>query len=579
MKTARRVLAVLSFLFLPAIINPIFSQNNLHYNMALEYLDRKGEVYFKFFIDLQTDMSKLTNIISLEKTIGLEVFAYANREEFEQFLQYNLYYEVLVPPGDLINPEMSDYSDWASREWDQYPTYEGYINILNQFESDYPQLCKVYEVGKTAQNRTIHAVKITDNVDENEPEPKFLQTATIHGDEVLNYINMLHMIDYLFTNYQQDELITKLIDSVEMWIVPSINLDGTYRSGNNTVQGARRYNSNNVDLNRNFPDPVRGLYPQGSWEQETKTMVEWEEDFFFELQIDWHGGIESALWPWACWSKKHPDDAWYRMISEEYAELAQDNSPSGYFTWQGGSGNCYVDWGEIHGTRLDYQPYYRHGPGVTIETSTQKLLPESQILDHWNYNINAMLNYYKEIFYGIRGTVTDSITGEGLFAMVYAENHDKDSSWIHSNTPHGDYYRLIYQGSYTLTFSSEGYYSKTVPNVNVQNKTATILNVKLMPINTGNNISVQTSEDNFSITPYNNGINIIINSDNGDCKAAIYGINGKLIKTLTPSSTSQKNSIVWSGLDNKGRPVGSGCYIIQIYVSGKKYSRQFIISQ
>ncbi len=572
------VFMVLTFLFF--LISQIFSYNVTDYNKAMGYLDERGEVYYRFFINEPSDLRKLMNVISVDNIKDSEVLAYANKEEFQKFLESDLYYEVLTPPGLLINPEMSDYTGDGPFDWDKYPSFEGYVNILKKFETDYPELCKLYEIGESEQGRTIYAMKITDNVNENEAEPKFLQNATIHGDETLNMMNMFRMMEYLLSNYPEDQFATRMIDSVEMWITPLMNPDGTYRTGNNSVQGATRYNSNNTDLNRNHPDPEKGLYPQGSWQQETRVMVEWEEDFFFELQIDWHGGIESALWPWACWSKKHPDDAWYEMISSEYAELAQQNSISGYFTWKGGSGNCYVDWGEIHGTRLDYQPYFRHGVGVTIETSTEKLLPESKLLDHWNYNFDAMVNYYSEIFYGVRGMVTDTLTGEGLFAKVFVESHDKDSSWIHTNTPHGDYYRLIYAGNYDITFSCDDYFPKTIKNVNVQNKKATILNVQLLSTVTENSTLTKNTRTGITCVPHGNGLRIICGGIKGLKAVSVYNPGGKKICSLPiPSHSDSSENIFWDGKNERGGQSGRGCYIVHITTDNRDFSSSVFLNR
>jgi hypothetical protein len=543
-------------------------------------LDERGEVYYTVFINSPSDVKPLMDVISIDHITDSEVKAYANKEGFLKFLEYDLLYEVQTPPGLLINPEMSDYNGEGPFDWDRYPSYEGIGNILDKFETDYPELCKVYEIGASTNGRIIYAVKISDNVNENEAEPQFLQSATIHGDEVLNMMNMFRMMEYLFTNYQQNDFATKMIDSVEMWIVPIMNPDGTYRTGNASVQGATRYNANNTDLNRDFPDPELGLYPHGSWQKETRTMVEWEDDFFFELQIDWHGGIESALWPWASMSKRHPDDDWYEMISSEYAELAQENSISGYFTWKGGSGNCYTDWGEIHGTRLDYQPYYRHGVGVTIETSAQKLLSESKLLDHWNYNFDAMVQYYSEIFYGIRGTVTDSITGEGLFAKVFVENHDKDSSWIHSNDPHGDYYRLIYKGTYGLTFSCEDYFPKTIKGVEVQNKKATLLNVQLRPIIMENSVIEEHALPEISFMPQGRGLKIICSDIQGLKSVSIYNPKGRKIRSLPVQPwKSIGGDVFWDGKNQQGKLSGYGCFIITVNSNNGKFSKPVFLNR
>lgn len=64
---------------------------------------------------------------------------------------------------------------------------------------------------------------------------------------------MLRLIDTLLSSYGTDQRLTNLINNLEIWICPDTNPDGTYYGGNNSVSGARRYNYNGYDLNRNFP--------------------------------------------------------------------------------------------------------------------------------------------------------------------------------------------------------------------------------------------------------------------------------------------------------------------------------------
>ena len=89
----------------------------------------------------------------------------------------------------------------------------------------------------------------------------------MHGDEVAGIVMMLRLANQLLTQYGSDELITKLVDSVEIYINPIANPDGTYAGGNNNISNATRRNANGIDLNRNFPDPASGLYPDGNERQ------------------------------------------------------------------------------------------------------------------------------------------------------------------------------------------------------------------------------------------------------------------------------------------------------------------------
>ena len=47
-----------------------------------------------------------------------------------------------------------------------------------------------------------------------------------------------------------------------------------------SVDGATRFNANQVDLNRNFPDPVKGDHPDSYiWQTETVAMMEFMKSY------------------------------------------------------------------------------------------------------------------------------------------------------------------------------------------------------------------------------------------------------------------------------------------------------------
>ncbi len=562
------------------ISHPLFPLNNDPYKQASDYLADRGEVYFVSCVNSRNDLQKLAQIISIDKVTGKTFYAYANKDEFDTFLEHKLYYEVLTPPGELMpDPEMSDYTDKENRQWDTYPTYQGYLNLMNEFETEYPELCKIYEVGESFQGRKLLIAKISDNVTEREMEPVFYNTSTMHGDETFCYVAMLRIIDELLSSYGTDPRLTRIVDSMEMWISPLLNPDGTYYTNNNTVQGSRRYTAEGIDMNRNFPDPVRGDHPDGnSWAKETVAYMEFEKQHNFMMSGDYHGGIEAVEWPWACWSKKTADDDWFAMVSNQYADLAHDNSPSGYLMFQGGACNLFSGWGEIHGTRLDWILYFRHCRQFCIELNDTKTLPESQLNTYYGYNREALLTFFEQIFYGVRGTVVDSATGEGISAKVFIENHDKDSSWVYTNLPHGDYYRPIYRGTYAITFSSEEYFPKTVTGVSVENNAATVLNVKLRSTQTGNDHYTTGNSKSVAIVPYSRRIRIAWEGNDDVLQCVIYGLNGMLVDIVRVQDLKGKNCITWSGKNRQGKQVGNGVYIIQLHAADKIYTKHFIYS-
>ncbi len=448
--------------------------------------ENKSEIYFSFEISDLRELNTLTNIISLDNIKGKTVFAYANQHEFEEFIKFNYSFEILPNPSTLIIPEMSGLIEDITN-WNVYPTYDVYVNLMYQFQTNYPQICKIIDAGNTVQGRKILFAKISDNIEQREAEPQFMYTSTMHGDETTGYVLMLRLIDSLLSSYGNDSRITNMINNSEIWINPLANPDGTYRSGNNTVSGATRYNFNNYDLNRNFPDPLNGINP--NQQIETTRFRAIQEANNFSLIANIHGGAEVINYPWDRWSnvgsnsKTHVDEPWYIFISRMYADTAQYYSPSGYMTYLNNGTTNGGAWYVITGGRQDYTNFYRHGREVTIEISNTKLPPASQLPAFWEFNKTSFLNYMERIFYGINGVVTDNL-GNPIRAKITILNHDADSSEIYSDISTGHYLRMIQPGTYTLKFQAPGYSNYVSQPIQIANYNSSVnLNVQLEPTN------------------------------------------------------------------------------------------------
>jgi len=107
----------------------------------------------------------------------------------------------------------------------------------------------------------------------------------------------------------------------------------------------------------------------------------------------------------------------------------------------------------------------------------EKLLPEGDLADYWNYNKNALMYYLEQVMYGINGTITDEF-GAPLVASVEITGHDNNNSQVYSEAEFGDYYRPIYAGTYDVKFSADGYDDMIIENVVVTQDNATRLDVQ-----------------------------------------------------------------------------------------------------
>ena len=437
---------------------------------------------------------------------------------------------------------------------------------MNKFETDYPNICKIEEIGESVQGRKLLVAKVSDSVAEDEAEPGVFFISTIHGDETCGFVLMLHLIDSLLTGYTNSPRIKNLVDNIEIWIYPLSNPDGTYHD-----QGPQGVNANNKDLNRNFPS-ITGQIPPA--EKETKAIIDFLSAHYMTLAVTFHGGAELALYPWACDSKDHTFKNWFEFVAKEYADTAQEYSPSGYFTNNGGYINHY-QWYQVNGTLLDYATYFALCRTIRVELSSQKLLSESQLINHWNYNYRSFLNYIEQSLYGVRGTVTDSLLGWPLEAKVFLEYNPLDSSHVYSQLPHGDYYLPIHAGTHNITFSREQYYSKTIHNVVVNKNGAAILNAKLVEIT-----NITSDHDNknahftVSMGPSSRIIKIsYILTNNGNTKLQIYNMKGILLTTLVDSyKQAGEYKVNWDS-----KIFGSGIYYIKLSAANNTLVKKTII--
>jgi len=349
--------------------------------------------YFKFQIGSRAELDKLTNVISIDDVKGLTVYAYANSREFAAFRELGYRYEMLPAPGSLITPPMSSDPGDILADWDTYPTYQGYLDMMNLFAATYPNLCTIVNIGSTVQGRQLLFAKISDNVNTQENEPEVMYTSSIHGDETTGYVLMLRLIDYLLSNYGTDPQATALVNNLEIWINPLANPDGTYHGGNNSVSGAIRGNANGVDMKRNYPDPAAGQHPDGNtWQPETNAMMAFSGQHSLAISANFHGGAEVVNYPWDTWARLHPDDQWCINISRAYAESVQVYSNhNGYMTYlNDGITNGYA-WYRVTGGRQDYMNYWHHCREVTDEISNTKKLAARQLMAHRDYNWRSLI--------------------------------------------------------------------------------------------------------------------------------------------------------------------------------------------
>jgi hypothetical protein len=539
-----------------------FSENS-EIIKAREIIASRGEVVVKFSKPVNISIQQISNLIYIDKIKNDTIWAYITKQQLDNFLPLGISFKVLEPFNRTRKLQLAS-SQWT---FNKYPTYPEYVSMMDSFVRAYPMLCSKIEIGKTVKGNSIIFIRI--NPDTLVPKPSVMYSSTMHGDETGGYVLMLHLIDYLLKNYGKELSITKLVDSLDIWINPLANPDGTYAGGDSTVWGATRTNGNNIDLNRNFPDPILGNHPDGNnWQPETIEMIDLMKQHHFSLSANFHAGDEVVNYPWDCSFTMHVDSSWFSYISKEYADSSQHYGRANYFTsWTPNGITDGAQWYVIHGGRQDYITNFLQGREVTIELDITKTTPEDSLKNLWDYNYRSLLHYLEQTLYGIHGFATDSATGKPIRAKIELVGHDNDSSVVFSDSIKGDYYRLVSEGTYNLQVTASGYFPKEINNVSVNNRHTTYLDIALKPGK--NDIPENLKVPEFSIYP-NPGkdfINIKLENYNS-ASIEIFDITGKNV--IQNKYTNLNLPVIISSLN-------VGIYFVKMQVRDKILIKPFAV--
>ncbi|MFE3326311.1 M14 family zinc carboxypeptidase [Streptomyces sp. NPDC059176] len=187
-----------------------------------------------------------------------------------------------------------------------------------------PSLTKVVSIGKTVKGQDILALKLTKGAKKyrDGAKPSTLYMSNQHAREWITPEMTRRLLHHYLAGYGKDPRVTRIVDTTELWFLPSANPDGydyTHASPANR-QWRKNLRDNNgdgkttpgdgVDLNRNFaykwgydnegssPDPedetYRGAAPNS--EPETRALDAFERRIGFDFGINYHSAAQLLLY-------------------------------------------------------------------------------------------------------------------------------------------------------------------------------------------------------------------------------------------------------------------------------------------
>ncbi len=357
-------------------------------------------------------------------------------------------FEVYGPRGlkNILDQRMIPFMDMVSINkamFFDYPTHDQITAKLKAAVAKQPQIMKLFSIGKSVQGRELWVVKISDNVEKDEVEPEFKYISSMHGDEITGRELTTFFIEEIAENYGKDQELTSLVNNTEIYIMPSMNPDGS--------MAKRRANANGLDLNRNFPDIIRDRDGNLPGRQiENQAVMKFQSQRKFSLSANFHGGTIVANYPWDSKYDLHPLDELVKELSLAYSELNPEMRSSSEFP--GGITNGAA-WYIVRGGMQDWSYFWHNDLQITLEVSHDKWPRYSEIPGFYKSNRDSMVEFLSRVHQGA-GFVfkRQNISGE----VEIIQHHPESKNHGKFTFSGSEFYKVLPQGQYTFSVANEG---------------------------------------------------------------------------------------------------------------------------
>ena len=206
-----------------------------------------------------------------------------------------------------------------------YHTFEEMEQELQVVAQTQSGLASLKVGAQSHEGRPIYVLEITAKASERE-KVNFLVTGTHHARGWISTEVPLAFIKHLTEGYGQDPVVTELLDTSVIVVVPMLNPDGGVHSRTKSTmwrKNRRKPEGNwrtGVDNNRNYPYHFGGAGasgysgsqtyhgPEALSEIENQLVVQLTEEYGFKAGVSFHSYSELVLWPWGYTSKIQSKD-------------------------------------------------------------------------------------------------------------------------------------------------------------------------------------------------------------------------------------------------------------------------------
>jgi len=213
----------------------------------------------------------------------------------------------------------------ASFALDEYHTYDDIIVWMKQLADQYSDIAEYIEFGTSYQGKKLAAIKITGSKAKS-GKKAFWMDGGIHAREWITTAAMNYMLAQTLEQYGSDDVVTSLVDGLNVYYAPVINPDGYSYTWTNdrmhrkTMMPSGCSSSPGTDPNRNWDyhwneagsstNPCSESYAGASAADQPE--VQAVQDFIREHDdflgyINFHSYSQLWMSPWGYTSAKAPD--------------------------------------------------------------------------------------------------------------------------------------------------------------------------------------------------------------------------------------------------------------------------------
>lgn len=362
--------------------------------------------------------------------------------------------------------------------------------FMTDFNRNYIELTKIYEIGRSKENQIIKVLMISNSINGRKKlKPSVKLIANQFGNEVLSTQLLIYLSQFLMENYPQNDLIRDLINTVDLHFLFVMNPDAF----NKTVEGECKSNRRKLQTIYNrFPDQYdqtldiiyryekysdfwlkEGLsFPNGKKnksdpiEPEVKAVESWSLNNQFTLSLNLHSGdLMAVLYPYSrfkpvrnsslnfedTFSNLTPDNRLFQTLGYSYALNHQSMKSSPCNPLKGFENHVQfpvinsAEFSQVQGSMQDYNYFFANCYELSVHISCCAYPKSIELKNYWEENKISLINYLILAHMGVKGLIKDKLTKRPL-SGVFVKVHGIEK--ISISNEYGEYFRPLLPGTY-----------------------------------------------------------------------------------------------------------------------------------